>query len=72
MHTKMDQFELLDPIALSQVAGGAGEPKYCSQPGKLEFSRAWPLYHGHGEIVPDSMPIVQISTCLTHSSASSR
>ncbi len=70
MHTKMDQFELLDPIALSQVAGGAGEPKYCSQPGKLAYSRAWPLYHG--EIALASMPAVQISTCLTHSSASSR
>ncbi len=72
MHTKIDQFELLDPIVLSQVAGGAGEPNYCSQPGKLAFMRNLPLYHGHGEIVPDSMRIVQVNTCLTHSSASSR
>ncbi len=72
MHTKMDQFELLDPIALSHVAGGADESKYCSQPGKLAYVRNWPLYHS--EIVPDSMRIVQVNTCLVHQSsvASSR
>ncbi|PZO94648.1 MAG: hypothetical protein DI617_05790 [Streptococcus pyogenes] len=71
MHTKMDQFELLDPIALSHVAGGSDESKYCSQPGKLAFSRAWPLYHSPSEITLAYMPVVEISTCLTQSSVAS-